>query len=140
MLLFFSSEIIFKKKTFFPFFTSHLSLLTYVRHLLFPPFLSIFTFHTDLLFPSSTSSPPISCLPLSFSFCLTQEAVISKRSVLADIFHGTSLISTTALLLANRSCLHFPPIPLNQEASQPTDPRVNQLQIAFSVVWRSCLL
>lgn len=41
-----------------------------------------------------------------------------------------------ALWLANQSCLHFPPIPFNQETGQPADPEVIQLQIAFSGVPR----
>lgn len=57
------------------------------------------------LIPSYFLSPP------SFSFsCLTQEAVISKRSVLADIFHGTSLISTPRVAIGQQK---LPPFPTN---------------------------
>lgn len=139
---FFQLQLFLKNKAFFfcfvPLISTGLPLRLSVSFISFYFLLSFFTLIPFFLFLDLIPSyflPP----PPSFS-CLTQEAVISKRSVLADIFPGTSLISTRALLLANRSCLHFPPIPLNQEASQPTDPRVNQLQIAFSVVLRSCLL
>lgn len=71
-----------------------------------------------LLFPVSPHSP----LP-SFSFsCLTQEAVISKRSVLADIFHGTSLISTRRVAIGQHELPPFPtnpPEPGSQPASRP---------------------
>lgn len=87
------------------------------------------------LFSSSTSSPSYflsSSSPSLFLPSLTQEAVISERSGPADIFHGTSLISTRrpAIGCAGAASISHP-IPFNQEASQPADPRVNQLQIAF---------
>lgn len=104
----------------------------YLCHFLFHPFLSVFTFCfvfftlisffslLDLI-PSYFLSPP-SPLP-SFSFsCLTQEAVISKRSVLADIFHGTSLISTRRVAIGQHELPPFPtnpPEPGSQPASRP---------------------
>lgn len=117
-----------------------------------PPLLSITRLSSSSsLFSSPTSSPSYflsSSSPSLFLPSLTQEAVISERSGPADIFHGTSLISTRrpAIGCAGAASISHP-IPFNQEASQPADPRVNQLQIAiffffpsFLELLRWCLL
>lgn len=67
----------------------------------------------------STSCPLISRLPLAPSRSLSQEAVVSKRSVPNDISAEPHWFPRCVLWLANRRYLHFPPIPFNQEASQP---------------------
>lgn len=114
MLLFFQVKLFKKNEAFCSVFLrpTYLHWLTSVTFyflcffLFFTVFFTLISFFPLLdLIPSYFLSPP------SFSFsCLTQEAVISKRSVLADIFHGTSLISTPRVAIGQQK---LPPFPTN---------------------------